>query len=234
MKNIRLACLFALTLTLSVSSCKKGCTDDAANNFDNSSKKDDGTCDYAPLITLNGAKEVTINLGGVYTEQGATAMSKEGVYADVFIDNSKVNTNESGVYEVIYTATFNDDVATAIRTVNVTVSQSLFVDSWTCSSDCGATVFPVNGTRAVVAGTNSDSFIINGFFTLLGGTVTVNFSGMDIIVPEQIISVTGGNITVSGTGTLAGDGDSFTIDYNYDNTIPFVGGSGSCTAVYTR
>lgn len=220
--------------TMSINSCKKGCTDDAANNFENSAKKDDGTCNYAPVITLNGSKQIVLNIGESYVELGATAISKEGTSANVTVDNSKVNMNATGVYEVVYSATFNGDVSTATRTVEVMVSQSTYTTDWDCTSDCGTTSFPVNGNRTIVAGSTSSQINIEGFFTLLGGTVTANISGMDIIIPEQTISVTGGSVTLSGTGVLASTGNSFTVDYDYDNTIPFLGGTGSCTATYAK
>lgn len=219
---------------MSFSACKKGCTDDAANNFENTAKKDDGSCFYAPTITLNGDKQVQLSIGEAYVEFGATAISKEGVYADVIIDNSAVDVNAAGDYEVIYTASFKDDVATATRTVEVLVNQSTYIAGWNCSSDCGATVFPVNGNRTIVAGATSTQINIEGFFTLLGGTVTAEISEMNIVIPQQTISVTGGSISVSGAGLLDGSGNSFTVNYDYDNTIPFVGGTGSCTATYTK
>ena len=57
---------------------------------------------------------------------------------------------------------------------------------------------------------------------------------MTVTIPSQIITVTGGSVELSGTGTIDGSGDSFTINFTYDNTIPFIGGTGTCTATYTR
>ncbi len=227
--------IFAITiLTIVSTSCKKGCTDDAANNFDSSVSKDDGTCEYAPKITLNGAKSIELSVGETYVEFGATAISKEGVYAEVTIDNSSVNTSATGVYEVVYSASFNGDQSIETRTVSVVVDQSTYIGDWDCSSDCGTTVFPVDGSRTIVAGAIDSQINIEGFFTILGGTVSANISGMDITIPTQTIPVTGGSIIVSGSGVLSNTGNSFTIDYTYDNTIPIIGGSGSCTATYSK
>jgi hypothetical protein len=234
MKLNKILLITAVIAGVSLNSCKKGCDDQTANNYDSSAKKDDGSCVYNPIITLNGSAAVTVNLGDAYVELGATASSAGGETVQVTVDNSSVNTAVAGVYTVTYTAEYKGDATTATRTVTVAVNQSLFLADWNCSSDCGTTVFPVDGNRTISAGATASEFNIDGFFTLLGGTVVGNFSGMTVTIPNQIITVTGGTIEVSGTGTLDGSGDSFTINYSYDNTIPFLGGTGTCTATYTR
>ena len=54
-------------------SCKKGCTDTAANNFSEKAKKDDGTCTYDPIITWY--TEVVI--GGVTYKQLPTNVTSD-------------------------------------------------------------------------------------------------------------------------------------------------------------
>ncbi len=225
--------IIAAIASVTINSCKKGCNDPEANNFEEKAKKDDGTCDYTPMITLNGSASVFVRIGENYTELGATAATNNGTSLDVTVDNTAVNTSTAGTYTVTYTATYEGDIATASRTVTVGVDQDSYVGDWTCASDCGTTVFPVDGTRTIVAGTGSTQIQIDGFFTLLGGSVVANISGLDIVVPQQTIPVTGGDITLSGTGSMNAAGTAFTIDYSYDNTIPLIGGSGTCTATYS-
>lgn len=57
-----------------------------------------------PVITLNGEKEVTINVFEEYKEEGATATDNldPNVTDKIVIDTSKVNTNKPGDYEVTY------------------------------------------------------------------------------------------------------------------------------------
>lgn len=51
--------LFVLTIGLStISSCKKGCTDSTADNYNEKAKKDDGTCTYTSFVELQFDHEV--------------------------------------------------------------------------------------------------------------------------------------------------------------------------------
>ena len=66
-------------LTLALTSCKKkGCTDSTATNRNEKAKKDDGSCLYRPFLTINGQAQMTINVGGAYSDAGATAVNKDG------------------------------------------------------------------------------------------------------------------------------------------------------------
>jgi hypothetical protein len=51
---------------------------------------------------------------------------------------------------------------------------------------------------------------------------------------EQTIPITGGEITFSGNGTMTATGNIININYTYSNTIPFIGGQGTCVATYTK
>lgn len=234
MKTSKLAVSALLLVAVTISSCKKGCMDSEAENYSSEVKKDDGSCVYAPTITLNGQSTMTLSVGDTYTELGATAQNEDGSSAEVVVDNSEVNTNEVGTYSVTYTAENEHGTAVAIRTVKVEINQSTYLADWDCASDCSTTQFPVDGTRTIIAGTSSNEFIIDGAFTLVGGQIICQTSGTSITVPNQTVSVTGGDVTLSGSGSINSTGDEFTIDFTYDNTIPFVGGTGACTATYTK
>lgn len=234
MKTTKLAIAAVLMVAVATTSCKKGCMDSDAVNYEEKAKKDDGSCAYSPEITLNGDATVNVAVGGTYTEEGATAQNADGSSVTVDVDNSAVNTNAVGSYEVTYTATNENGTAVATRTVVVEINQSSFLTDWDCVSDCGATQFPVDGARTMIAGSSSGQFIIDAAFTLVGGQITCSFSGTTITVPQQTIAITGGDVTLSGTGTINNSGTEFTIDFDYDNTVPFIGGQGACTATYTK
>lgn len=234
MKTIKMAIATLLLISVATTSCKKGCMDSGAENYNAESKKDDGSCVYAPTITLNGQETITLSVGYTYTELGATAQNEDGSSADVTVDNSSVNTNQVGTYTVTYTASNENGTAEAYRTVKVVINQSTYLADWDCVSDCSSTQFPVDGTRTLIAGSTSSSFKIDGAFTIIGGTIECNISGTSITIPNQAVSVTGGTITVSGSGSINATGTEFTIAYTYDNAIPLVGGTGSCTATYTK
>ena len=65
-------------------------------------------------------------------------------------------------------------------------------------------------------------------------TKTKQTNGNNINIPNQTIDVTLGQVTFSGVGSINNQANSITITYTYDNTIPLIGGSGTCVATYTK
>ncbi|MGR5484430.1 immunoglobulin-like domain-containing protein [Vibrio alfacsensis] len=73
----------------------------------------------APVITLNGAANMRVALGGTYTEPGATAIDAVDGEIDVIITGS-VDVNTLGTYTLTYTATDKSDNSTDVtRSVEV-------------------------------------------------------------------------------------------------------------------
>ena len=72
-----------------------------------------------PVLTLNGNNNITLQVGGTYTELGATALDDVDGNVSVSITGS-VDTNTVGVYTLTYTArdSANNSV-TKTRTINV-------------------------------------------------------------------------------------------------------------------
>jgi hypothetical protein len=226
--------LFLAASALSLGACKKkGCMDTSAVNYNAEAKKDNETCLYKPIITLNGASTVTVTLGSTYEDAGATAKNKDGSAVTVTANTSAVNTNQTGSYAVTYSATNDNGTTTATRTVNVVVGQENWLVSWNAISDCSGTQFPINGTPTITAN-GTTGLNIENFFSLVGGTVTATINGSTITIPEQTINVTVGDVILSGTGTMNATGTQFQVTYTYENTTPFIGGSGSCIAIYNK
>ena len=75
----------------------------------------------APLITLNGASEITINLGENFIDPGATATDAEdGDLTAEIVITGFVDTNSIGAYTLTYTATDSGGLSDSkTRTVNV-------------------------------------------------------------------------------------------------------------------
>lgn len=72
-----------------------------------------------PVITLNGASTINLNVGNTYTELGATATDTINGSINVTTTGS-VNTNVAGTYTIIYSATdLSTNSASSTRTVNV-------------------------------------------------------------------------------------------------------------------
>lgn len=222
-----------MSALLTTSCKKKGCIDETATNYNSEAKKDNGSCTFTPDISLNGATSITIAVGATYEELGATAANKDGSSVDV-TTISTVDNTKTGTYSVTYSATNENGTATAIRTVIVVIDQSTYLGEWTVTSDCSTTTFPLAGTPEILVGATANDINIDGFFTLAGGTAVGTISGNTITIPNQTINITVGDITFSGSGTINSTGTEMVINYVYDNTTPFIGGQGSCSATYTK
>jgi len=222
----------ALLLGTSTGCKKKGCMDQNAVNYNAEAKKDDGTCKYIPTITVNGNNPEFINVGDNYTDAGATATNKDGSTVNV-LTNSQVDATTKGTYLVTYTATNENGSATATRTVNVNIGQGNWLVTWAVTSDCG-NAFPLTTDPSITAGASANELVIDNMFNLVGGTANATINGNNINVPNQMIDVTLGQVTFSGVGSINNQANLITINYTYDNTIPLIGGTGSCVATYTK
>ena len=97
----------------------------------------DGT---APIITLNGAATININVGDTYTEQGATATDNvDGNLTSSIITTGTVDTNTAGIYTVNYNV--SDAAGNAATQVSRTVNVNN-VSNGGCAN--GVSTFPYN------------------------------------------------------------------------------------------
>lgn len=217
------------------SACKKkGCTDNGAVNYNSKAKKDDGSCLYKPIIKLNGQATVTINVGSSYTDAGATATNKDGSAVTVTV-SSQVDTSLVGTYSVTYSATNANGTTTAQRTVKVVIGAENWTGpTWSVSSTCSGTQFPLSNSPTIAAGGGANEVTIDPFFNLIGGTASGTINGAAISIPQQTISSQLGDVNFSGTGTMNSSGMQIQITYTYENTIPIIGGSGTCMAIYDK
>ena len=229
---LSLLALSALLIGTTASCKKKGCMDQDAVNFNSEAKKDDGTCKFTPTITVNGVNPANINVGDSYTDAGATATNKDGSAVTVST-NSQVDASTKGTYLVTYTATNENGTTTATRTVNVNIGQDNWLVTWAVASDCG-NAFPLTPDPSITAGAAANELVIDNMFNLFGGTANATINGNNINIPTQTIDVTFGQVTFSGVGSINNQANTITITYTYDNTIPLIGGSGTCVATYTK
>jgi len=186
-----------------------------------------------PTITINGSNPASVNVGSTYTDAGATAVNPDGSEAIVTSDVSSVNTATSDAFCVSYSAENEYGIAEAGRIVNVVIGQGNYIGTYDLASDCGATAFPLNATQEAIALSTADSLKFDNFFNLVGGTAVATINGATINFPSQTINITVGDIVFDGTGTMNGSGSEMIVTFNYDNTAPFIGGTGSCTATIT-
>lgn len=233
--------LVVSSLSIGINSCKKkGCMDVGAANYDADAKKDDGSCVYSPVITINGDASMTISVGSGYTDLGATATNSDGSNVAVTVDSSMVNDSVVGSFNVVYSASNEHGTTETARTVNVVINHECWPGNWDVTNNCGGgTGLGLNSTPNIIAGANDNQILINDFFsgvTTTYGTAICDIDGASITVPSSSESAPGGlgTITYEGFGTMADDGKTFTITYVYSNSTPLTGGSGTCNATYTK
>jgi hypothetical protein len=223
-------------LTLAMTSCKKkGCTDSTATNRNAKAKKDDGSCLYRPFLTINGQAQVTINVGGAYSDAGATAINKDGSSVAVSTDSASFNKTQTGVYYINYAAANVNGTTTGSRKVTVVIGASNWTGpTWAESNTCSGTQFPLSTSPVISAGTGANGISIGNMFNLVGGTATGTVNGAAISIPNQTINISLGDIIFSGIGTMNASATQFQITYTYDNTTPLIGGNGTCVAIYDK
>ncbi|NQY37224.1 MAG: DUF5011 domain-containing protein [Alteromonadaceae bacterium] len=217
----------AYTVTYSVS--------DAAGNLASTTRNVTVTAyvdTVAPVITLVGASSVTLELGDVYMEVGATASDNDDgdVTANITISGT-VDSSTTGTYTITYSvADAAGNAATATRTVTV-------VDEY---FDTVAPVITLNGASAVTlefgnayveagaTATDNDDGDVTANITITGsvdsstaGTYTITYSVADaagnaasltrIVTVEEYVHPTIINLALPGNG---GSLDSFTGEYS--------------------
>jgi hypothetical protein len=240
MNKVRLVLSLAILGSVALVGCKKkGCMDEAAANYSADAKKDDGTCNYKPVITIVGANPATVSVGAEYTDGGATAFVKNEGNVTVTSDLSQVNTSSVGSFNVTYTASNANGTTTATRLVNVVLGQSSYLGNYTTVQECTITQFPVNGSAQVIAGASANQLIIQDAFTGISGNINLTFAGSQITAPQQtvvieVFGIPAGDLTFTGTGVMNDNATSMTITYTYSNTVPAIGGEGTCTVTYNK
>ena len=223
-------------LSIAMTSCKKkGCTDATATNRNAKAKKDDGSCLYRPFLTINGQAEMTINVGGAYSDAGATAVNKDGSSVVVSTDSSGFDKTQTGVYYINYAAANVNGTTSGSRKITVVVGASNWTSpTWAVSSTCSGTTFPLSTSPVISAGAGANGISIDNMFNLVGGTATGTVNGTAISLPNQTINITLGDIIFSRIGTMNATATQFQIEYTYDNTTPLIGGNGTCVAIYDK
>jgi hypothetical protein len=93
----------------------------------------------APVVTVTGDNPATVELGGTYTDAGATATDASGTVT--VVSSGTVDPDTLGTYTITYTSTdASGNAGTATRTVNVVdTTAPVFTSSSTFIVDEGAT-----------------------------------------------------------------------------------------------
>ena len=134
-----------------------------------------------PVVTLSGASSITVELGGTFTDPGASATDLKDGALSVTVSGS-VDTSSVGSYTLTYTATdAAGNSASATRTVNVvdTTAPVLTVTGGSPTatelggtySDAGATASDASGSVTVTSSGTVDTSAL--------GAYTISYSATD-------------------------------------------------------
>lgn len=174
-----------------------------------------------PVITLSGSTPVTIELGSVYTDAGATALDTEdGDNTANIITNSTVNAGMVGAYTVTYNVTDSSDNtgATATRTVNVVDTTAPLAP--TILTPASGSIHAINAP--VFTGTGEANTLVT--LVVDGQTLTgvVDASGSWSITPAMPLAdgTQTGSITL--TDAFGNISPTASISFAVDTTAPVI------------
>jgi hypothetical protein len=176
----------------------------------------------APLITLNGASTINLNIGGTYTELGATATDNvDGdLTSSIIIGGDTVNTSIAGTYLVTYNVSdaAGNAATEIVRTVIVAADTIAPIISLNGTSTINLTIGDTYNEQGATASDNVDgdltsSIIIGGdtVNTNVPGTYLVSYNVSDssgnaanqvirtvIVAPDTIVPI----ITLNGSSVI--------------------------------
>ena len=147
-----------------------------------------GTDDLStPTIVLDGDDPMIVELGGTYTDPGFTATDDEDgdISANVVVDETDVNTDEIGEYEVSYSVTDDaGNVGTTTRIVRVVMTKAAYTGIYNVHEICDMDEDGIYGEADV-------EFEINDYVVTIsaGGDpdelIFENFGayGVEVVVP---------------------------------------------------
>ncbi len=188
----------------------------------------------SPVITLDGDSPMTVVLGGTYVEPGFTATDNEDgdLTLSVTSDESDVNTDMIGKYDVLYSVTDKaGNTGTETRDVWVAAVKTSYTGTYSVSETCSD-----GGTytydTSISPGSGSDEILINnfgGYGTTVNVLTTISGDLGDVLV----VNYTTGGATFTGTGTLT-EGTITTMKMNIDYVASDGSSSLNCDATYNR
>ncbi|MBL4906720.1 MAG: DUF5011 domain-containing protein, partial [Sneathiella sp.] len=183
-----------------------------------------------PVITLVGASTINLNVGGTYTEQGATAIDNiDGdISANILIGGDSVDTNIAGTYVVTYNV--NDAAGNAATQVIRTVNVSVIVDTTPPvitligASTINLIVGDTYNEQGAIATDDTDGDISANI--VIGGTVDTNMAGSNVVTYN--VSDAAGNAAVQVIRTVnvsdpstgcSGGISTFPYSEGFENTL---------------
>gem|GEM_PF-332424 len=163
----------------------------------------------APVITLNGASTLNINVGETYSELGATATDNVdgNLTSSIIIGGDTVNTSLGGTYVVTYNVSdaAGNAAAEVIRTVNVIPDTTAPVISLIGSSAISLQLGDSYSDQGATASDNIDGDLTSSI--VVGGD-TVNTNAVGLYTITYNVSDAAGNAAVEVTRTVTVNPDT--------------------------
>ena len=152
----------------------------------------------APVITLTGDAEVTLEVGSTYNELGATFTDNYDQDGNAIVGGDVVDVNTLGTYTVNYNVTdTNGNVATQVtRTVNIVDTTAPVI---TLTGDAEVTL-EAGSTYNELGATFTDNYDQDGNATIGGDAVDTNTLGTYIVTYN--VTDTSGNVATQVTRTV--------------------------------
>ncbi|KGL62071.1 immunoglobulin-like domain-containing protein [Polaribacter sp. Hel1_85] len=181
----------------------------------------------APVITLNGASTINLNVGDTYNDQGATATDNvDGNLTSSIVTTGTVNTNVVGSYTINYNVSdaAGNPATQVSRTVNVSDGTAPVITlngASTINLNVGDT-YTEQGATATdnVDGNLTSSIVITGSVnTNLAGTYAINYNVSDAAGnPATQVSRTV-NVNNVSTGGCTNGVSTFPYNEGFENTL---------------
>jgi len=152
----------------------------------------------APVITLNGDAEITLQAGATYTELGAVVTDNYDADDIAIIAGDTVDTSTLGTYEVTFNFTdSNNNVAIQVtRTVTV-IDTTAPVITLTGDADITIQAGSIYSDQGAIFSDNLDT---TGTITIVGDTIDTNILGENTITYNATDSE--GNVAAEVTRTV--------------------------------
>ena len=162
----------------------------------------------APVITLTGDATMSVEVGGTYSEAGATSDGGETVTI-----SGAVDVNTAGIYTVTYSASDAvGNAATATRTVTVSAPAGTTVPVITLTGDATMSV-EVGGTYSEAGATSDggETVTISGIVDVsTAGVYTVTYSASDAVGNAAVEVVRTVNVMEVAAGESFGKVKTYT------------------------
>uniref|UniRef100_UPI002625E3CA immunoglobulin-like domain-containing protein n=1 Tax=uncultured Algibacter sp. TaxID=298659 RepID=UPI002625E3CA len=155
----------------------------------------------APVITLNGNATIDLNVGGTYTEQGATATDDlDGDITASIVIGGVVDTNIGGTYLITYDVSdaAGNAATQVVRTVNVIPDTTAPVITLNGNATIDLNVGGTYTEQGATATDDLDGDITAGI--VIGGVVDTNIGGTYLITYD--VSDAAGNAATQVVRTV--------------------------------